>query len=111
MSRQIIRSVKYNILSSNEGHDSENVLLFETEPNYPKKETIKIKKVLMMIGILATIATIVSIIAIISSQNGPINVPSNQSNYANFTAIFSTFSSKTKEYLPITLIFLRKKKK
>ena len=104
MAQQIIRSVKYNKLSSNEGHDSENVLLFETETNYLQKRTIKIKKVLMVIGILATIATIVSIIATTSSQNGPINVPSNQCNYAKFASSFSSFSSKTKEYLPITLI-------
>ena len=91
MYQQIIRSVKYNKLSNNEGHDSENVFLFETETNYPQKRTIKIKKVLMVIGILATISIIVSIIAIISSQTGQIDVSSNKSNGAKFTTYSLSF--------------------
>ena len=91
MAQQIIHSVKYNKLSSNEGHDSENVLLFETETNYLQKRTIKIKKVLMVIGILATILTIVSIIAILSSKTGLIDVSSNKSNCAEFSTNSSSF--------------------
>ena len=91
MYQQIIRSVKYNKLSNNEGHDSENVFLFETETNYPQKRTIKIKKVLMVIGILATILTIVSIIAILSSKTGLIDVSSNKSNCAEFSTNSSSF--------------------
>ena len=91
MYQQIIRSVKYKKFSNNEGHESENVFLFETETNYPQKKTIKIKKVLMVIGILATISTIVSIIAIMSSQTGQIDVSSNKSNCAKFTANSPSF--------------------
>ena len=79
MSQQIIRSAKYNKVADNEGYDSENVFLFEPETNYPKKTTIKRKKILMSIGILATVFTIACIIAIKSSQIGPIDVPSNKS--------------------------------
>ena len=43
MSQQIIRSAKYNKVADNEGHDSENVFLFEPETNYPKNTTIKRK--------------------------------------------------------------------
>ena len=81
--------IKYKPLP--EGHDSETEILFKPETNYPQEKTFKIKKVLMVIGILATILTIVSIIAILSSKTGLIDVSSNKSNCAKFTANSPSF--------------------
>ena len=104
MSQKSTRSAKYTRTSRNVGHDSENVFLFEPETNYPRKDTIKIKKTLILIGILATVSTIVSIIAIISSQIEPIDITSNESNCPKFTANSSAFSLKQSSILHFTLL-------
>ena len=109
MSQQIIRSAKYNKVSNNEVHDSENVFLFEPKTDYPKKKTIKTKKILTLIGILAIVCTIASMIAIILSQIWSIEVPCNKSNCTKFTANSSSFSLKHMVLSISHLLYLREK--
>ena len=68
-------SVKYTRNFSNESNDSAKVFLFEPDTSYPRSETARIRKILMLVGILAMVFTIVAVIAIISS-NSTSNEPS-----------------------------------
>ena len=62
-------SAKYTRNFSNESNDSAKVFLFEPGTNHPRSETARIRKILMLVGILAIVFTIVAVIAIISSNS------------------------------------------
>ena len=68
-------SAKYTRTFSNKDNDSAKVFLFEPGTNYPRSETARIRKILMLVGIMAIVCTIVAVIAIISS-NSTSNEPS-----------------------------------
>ena len=63
------RSARYTRNFSNESNDSAKVFLSEPDTNYPRNETARTRKILMLVGILAIVFTIVAIIAVISSNH------------------------------------------